>query len=101
MCGMGAVGSFFIDHPWRAAVIGVIFVLAFIVVLMRSGRPSSAGGWAIGVTAVLWLLYAAWEWGIQRNSPDANIRIDLLLIYPILAIMSVISIIQLFRGGRA
>jgi hypothetical protein len=36
------------------------------------------------VAGLLWIAYAAWEYAV-REGPDANIRIDLLLIYPLLA----------------
>jgi hypothetical protein len=40
------------------------------------------------VAAAAWGLYAAWEWIVQAWTPEANIRADLLAIWPALAILS-------------
>lgn len=31
------------------------------------------------VPAVLWLAYAGWEWGVLARTPEADIRVDLIL----------------------
>jgi hypothetical protein len=49
------------------------------------------------VAAITWALYAAWEWLVQVRTPEANIRVDLLVIWPALAILSVWA---LFRSLR-
>lgn len=38
------------------------------------------------------------EWGIQTFSPEANIRVDLLLIIPIILILTSYGIVYLFRS---
>ncbi len=40
------------------------------------------------VAAVAWALYAVWEWLAHVRTPEANIRVDLLVIWPALAILS-------------
>jgi hypothetical protein len=56
------------------------------------------GLWALSrsrvvlVTAFLWVAYLAWELFVTEG-PDANIRLDLLLIYPALLVMSVWAVI--------
>jgi hypothetical protein len=47
------------------------------------------------VPAILWLAYAAWEWLVLVRTPDANIRVDLLLIWPVIALTT------LWALGRA
>ena len=49
--------------------------------------------------ATLWLmaLYLVWEASVQYWDEGANIRIDLLLIYPILLVLVLISAWQYFR----
>ncbi len=37
-----------------------------------------------GYRPYLWLAYAAWEWLVLVRTPDANIRVDLLLIWPVI-----------------
>jgi hypothetical protein len=63
------------------AIAGVLFWL-----WRRSGRTF------VLVAAILWLAYALWEFAVQIFSPEANIRVDLLLFYPILLIAGVIGL---------
>jgi hypothetical protein len=63
------------------AIAGVLFWL-----WQRSGRTF------VLVAAILWLAYALWEFAVQIFSPEANIRVDLLLFYPILLIAGVIGL---------
>jgi hypothetical protein len=94
--------SIFIQYPILAAALGaMLLVLGW---RMRRGA-------AVGVGA-MWLLYALYELGMKWRwlcSGECNIRVDLLLIYPILLLGSVMAAISLFRtrpatppgGGRA
>lgn len=41
--------------------------------------------------------YAAWEWLVQIQTPEANIRADLLLIWPVLAVTSGWALFRAFR----
>jgi hypothetical protein len=71
----------FIAHPWLAAVIAALFAIPG----WRRRR------WGVVTVAVLWGLYAAYETGMQQRwlcSGECNIRVDLLLIYPILLLAS-------------
>jgi hypothetical protein len=43
---------------------------------------------AMWMPAVAWLAYAAWEWLVLVKSPDANIRVDLLLLWPLVALLT-------------
>ncbi|MEZ5285379.1 MAG: hypothetical protein R2712_11355 [Vicinamibacterales bacterium] len=47
--------------------------------------------------ACAWLLYAAWEWLIQVRTPEANIRVDLLVIWPVLAILTFWAVMRALR----
>jgi hypothetical protein len=61
----------------------------------RARRRTAAG------VGVLWLLYAAYETGMQRRwlcSGECNIRIDLLAIYPALLVASLAALVSLLRG---
>ena len=49
------------------------------------------------VAAGAWLAYAAWEWLVQARTPEANIRVDLLLIWPVLAILSMWAVFRALR----
>lgn len=55
------------------------------------------------VAAVVWVAYAAYELAMRRRwlcSGECNIRVDLLLIYPMLAVMSLIGLVAASRGRR-
>ena len=49
------------------------------------------------VAAAAWLAYAAWEWLVQARTPEANIRVDLLVIWPVLAILSLWAVFRALR----
>jgi ABC-type transport system involved in cytochrome c biogenesis permease component len=86
--------AIFIEYPYLAAVIGV-----FLFGLGRRTRHRTAVG-----AGVLWLLYALYELGMQQRwlcSGECNIRIDLLVIYPILLIGVVAAGVSVLRAPRA
>lgn len=83
----------FIEYPFLAAIIG-----GFLVWLGRRARRRTAAG-----VGVVWLVYAAYETGMQRRwlcSGECNIRIDLLVIYPALLIGLVAAGVSLLRAPR-
>ena len=54
----------------------------------------------IGVTALLWLGYAIYESLMKARvlcSGECNIRVDLLLISPLLWILTIVAVVQFFR----
>ena len=60
---------------------------------------------AVGITALAWLVYAAYETGMRRRwlcTGECNIRIDLLLLYPLLLGLSVFALVSFGRwlAGR-
>jgi hypothetical protein len=89
-----AVMATFIMYPWLAAVIGAIMI--------------ALGRWRRRTTAVgvggLWLLYALYETGMRLRwlcSGECNIRVDLLLLYPVLLVATVAGVLSLLRGREA
>jgi hypothetical protein len=49
------------------------------------------------VPTAAWVLYAVWEWLVVWRTPEANIRVDLLLIWPVLLILSIWFTIRALR----
>jgi hypothetical protein len=81
----------FIQYPILAAGVGFVLLGAG----WRTHRRV-----AIGV-GVVWLLYAFYEFGMEQRwlcTGECNIRIDLLLIYPVLSLGLVIAAVSLFRA---
>jgi hypothetical protein len=85
--------AIFIEYPFLAAVIGVL--------LLGLGRWTRRRV-VVGVGAI-WLLYAAYETGMRQRwlcSGECNIRIDLLVIYPMLLVGFVTAGVSLLRSRR-
>jgi formate hydrogenlyase subunit 3/multisubunit Na+/H+ antiporter MnhD subunit len=82
--------AIFIEYPLLAAAIGVV-----LLGLGRRTRRRTAFG-----VGVLWLLYAIYETGMHQRwlcSGECNIRIDLLVIYPVLLVSLVAAAVSLLR----
>jgi len=80
-----------IGLPLFAVVLGLLIVACFRLAQSR----------LVLITGLLWILYAVYEYLVQIRvlcSGECNIRVDLLLIYPILFIYTVTSIL---RTGKA
>jgi hypothetical protein len=80
----------FIEYPIVAAIIGL--VLFGLGRLTRHRTATSIG--------VLWLLYSLYEFGMKQRwlcSGECNIRVDLLLIYPVLLITLLVAVVSLVR----
>jgi hypothetical protein len=77
-----------------AALLGLLFLAA----AWKSRRP------IIAATALAWLSYAGYETAMRLRwlcSGECNIRVDLLVIYPVLLVMSIVALVTLIRGRRA
>jgi hypothetical protein len=86
--------SLLIQWPLLAALPGVFFLGLYWVARRR---------WA-AYAGIAWLLYAMYELGMQLRwlcTGECNIRIDLLVLYPVLAALSLAAIISAARGRRA
>ena len=92
---MEFIGSIFVGKPLNSLVVAAVFLMAYLVRrLTIAGAHHSR--WPLGAAGA-WAAYAAWEWLILVRTPEANIRVDLLLIYPFLVILSVWALCRLFR----
>lgn len=76
--------TLFIEWPLLALV-----PAAILAVFYRVSRSRFAL-----VTALLWATYAAYEYGMHRRwlcTGECNIRVDLLMLYPLLLIMTFVA----------
>ena len=62
-----------------------------------AGVPAGRRPSALLVPAVFCFLYAGWEWLVTTRTPEANIRMDLLIIWPALFILTVWAVVRVFR----
>ncbi len=89
---LGAM-AIFIKYPLLALAIGAV-----LLGLGRWGRRR-----VVVAVGFVWLLYGVYEFGIRQRwlcSGECNIRVDLLVIYPVLAIGLVVAAISLLRAPK-
>jgi len=72
----------FIAHPECILAVAT----ALFVILVELGWTRRCWPLPLLWAAGLWAAVVIWEWLILVQTPDANIRADLLLIYPVLLI---------------
>jgi hypothetical protein len=94
---LGVLSRWLVQQPAHILLIAMV-----ILALWAAGRatvlrtvPKSNVLW---VPAVLWLAYAGWEWLVLAKSPEANIRVDLLLIWPVIALATLWAFVRAARG---
>lgn len=81
------VAGWLVGKPLNILLVSGLFMALHLLI-----RSSSHGGERRQIptlaAALAWGAYAAWEWLVQVWTPEANIRIDLLGIWLLLAILS-------------
>jgi hypothetical protein len=87
--------DFFVENPKGVVLVAGAFLLAFGVVTLMERYYRKLRSWPLLGAAVLWGLYALWEWYCQGKG--WNIRIDLLLIYPGLFLASLGACLLIWR----
>jgi hypothetical protein len=86
----GILLGVFIAWPWLAFVPAVVFIALYV----RRRRR------LLLVTALAWLAYGAWEYGMKLRllcSGECNIRVDLLLLYPLLLMLTLAGLVVALR----
>jgi len=90
------LGSLFVAKPLNILVVAVLFVAVYLVMRVTElGAKRNAR--SVLIASCAWGLYAAWELLVLIKTPDANIRVDLLVIWPVLAILSLWALFRVFR----
>ena len=83
----------FIIFPVGAAIVGLLFIRLFVQLRQVF----------CGLTGVAWLGYSLYEYLMYARvlcTGECNIRVDLLLIYPVLFILSALTLILYFMKKR-
>jgi hypothetical protein len=76
--------AFLISQPGIALLAGLLLLVAARLAATGTGTAC----------AVLWLLYGVYEYGMKFRllcSGECNIRIDLLVIYPVLLVAAILA----------
>jgi hypothetical protein len=93
---METLASVFVGRPLNILAVALVFLAGHLLLRLtalgagRHPRP-------LLLVAVAWALYAAWEWLVKVRTPEANIRFDLLLIWPVLIIASIVALVKALR----
>ncbi len=86
--------SVFIVYPWAALGVAAVFAALW---ARRRRRPAA-------VAALLWAGYSVYEYLMHVRvlcSGECNIRVDLLLLYPVLLLVSLWAAVSLLRSGSS
>ena len=79
-----------IIFPFGATIVGTLYIRMFFKLRTKLSM----------LTGILWILYSIYEYLMYIRvlcTGECNIRVDLLLIYPLLIALSLISIILYYR----
>ena len=93
---MDYLASLFVGRPLPILAVAAVFLAAYIA-LRRIRLGSICRPGSLLVVAAAWTVYAAWEWLVLVRTPEANIRVDLMVIWPILLIVSIWFSVRAFR----
>lgn len=93
---MEFLASLVVHRPLNILIVAAVFVAGYLALRLTSfgdGKHASA----LLIPIIGWMLYAAWEWLVMVRTPEANIRFDLLLIWPVLVGLSAWAIFRALR----
>jgi hypothetical protein len=90
---MQTLASLLVGHPLGILCVGLVLFVTHR--LLRHQQAGQTRRWPpLLIAAIAWGLYAAWELLVNVVSPEANIRVDLLLIWPALALLTFWAIVR-------
>jgi hypothetical protein len=95
---LAGLAGFLVQQPANILVVAACHAAlwALCQATVTRGSPRANVLW---VPAVLWLAHAAWEWLVLVKTPEADIRVDLLLIWPLIAIVTLWAVARTARGA--
>jgi hypothetical protein len=91
------LSSLFVHKPFNILIVGALFA-GFYAVLRFCGSGEKRRPAFLLVPAGLWGVYAAWEWFVTTMTPEANIRVDMMLIWPVIVALSIGFVVKALRG---
>jgi hypothetical protein len=93
---MDLLASFFVAKPFNILAVALLFMALYGFLRFTAFGDGKITA-PILVAGVAWALYAAWEWLVQVKTPEADIRVDLMLIWPVAALISIWAAYKFFR----
>ena len=88
------------EHGQSVAMFVSIALVSFLLGVLFAWLWRSFRGIVLLATAAFWMGYALWELLVQWRTPGADIRFDLVVIYPLLLIATTIAMLALWRRAR-
>jgi hypothetical protein len=85
---MAYLASLLVGKPLLILAVAAVFIATY-VIQRRLGFGSDRHPRSLLVVAAAWAVYASWEWLVLIRTPEANIRVDLMLIWPVLLIVTI------------
>jgi len=85
-----------VNKPFNILIIAALSFVGYLA-MRFTGVCEGKNAAALLVPTVDRALYAVWEWFVVIKSPEANIRVDLLIIWPVLLILSIWFVVKALR----
>ena len=94
MNALAALAQPFLGRPWAILLIAVLLGILDRVDRHRTQGRSGSGRArpSLRLASVLWASLAVWELLVQMLTPEADIRVDWLLAWPLLLLITVLSL---------
>jgi hypothetical protein len=93
---MQFLANLFVARPLNIFLVALVFLAGYLA-MRFSAFGVSRHPRALLIAAAAWAVYAAWEWLVQARTPEANIRVDLMLIWPLVALLSAWALYRALR----
>jgi hypothetical protein len=95
---MDMLARWLVQQPLHILLVAAAFFAAWgLVRATPLGKVPRAN--ALRVPAFAWLAYAGWEWLVHVFSPGADIRVDLLLIWPVVGLATLWGLVRLLAAA--
>ena len=92
---MDFLASIFVGKPVNILIFACGFLA--ICVFIRKVLAKSLLHRSVLIAVFAWVLYAVWEYLVLSQTPEANIRIDLIIIWPIIGLVSIYSVYRSYK----
>ncbi|NKG36479.1 hypothetical protein [Acinetobacter johnsonii] len=91
---MEIITYFLIGKPINIGLVACIFFAGYFWL-----KKNKKKGNAFLISGIVWFFYALWELLLKIKTPEANIRVDLLIIWPILVALLIWVFLSLVYNG--
>ncbi len=82
-------GSLFVSHPERSLFMAAGFAILCVALIVRSGKIVAGNHLLLMMATALWIAYSLWE--CRALQAGWNIRVDLLLLWPPVFVVSMVA----------